>query len=256
MNNDTWIRRPLPNPNARLRLFCFPYAGVGASIFRLWPDGLPGDVDVCAVQLPGRETRLRETPFMRITELVETLLPIVQPYLDRPFALFGHSVGAWISYELCRQLRSQSARQPIHLFVSGRRAPHCPPSKPPMHVLSDDAFLEAVRTRYGGGAELVWQDAELMQFFLPILRADITMAETYEYTPAAPLECPITAFGGRRDENAGRAELDAWRTMTSEAFTVRMIPGDHFFVNEQRDLLLGLITQALTGDLRGENRGW
>ncbi|MGQ4807055.1 Linear gramicidin dehydrogenase LgrE [Candidatus Entotheonellaceae bacterium PAL068K] len=242
---NLWLYCPQPIPNARLRLFCFPYAGVGASIFRRWVEGLPVGVELCAIQLPGRESRLRETPFNRLAELGQALRPILRPYLDRPFALFGHSLGAWIGYELSRQLREHDGLAPAHLFVSGRRAPHRPPSQPPMHTLADAAFLQAMRTRYGGGPEIVWQDAELMQVFLPILRADITMAETYTPICHEPLDCPISAFGGFQDTSTDRSELEDWQELTTRTFQLRLLPGDHFFVNENRRLLLHLIAQDL-----------
>jgi medium-chain acyl-[acyl-carrier-protein] hydrolase len=129
--NDAWVLCPKPNPQARLRLFCFPYAGGGASRFRLWPDFLPPEVEVCAIQYPGREARLGESPFTQLSPLVQTLASALRLYLNLPFVFFGHSLGALACFELARQLRRQGQPEPLHLFVSGRRAPQVPNPDPP-----------------------------------------------------------------------------------------------------------------------------
>ncbi len=244
-NSNFWLTCPRPNPQARLRLFGFPYAGAGASIFRTWQNELLPDVEVCAVQLPGRETRLRESPFTHVSPLIETLAQVLPPYLDLPFAFFGHSMGALVSFELARQLRRQKVPSPLHLFVSGRRAPQVPNPYSPIHQLPDAAFVEELR-RYNGTSQVVLQNSELRSLFLPILRADLAVNETYVYMPEAPLDCSISAFGGLQDGEASRKELAAWRDQTSRTFTLRMFPGDHFFLKRERDALLRVISQDLS----------
>lgn len=242
---DSWVTCPMPNPQAWLRLFCFPYAGGGASNFLTWSDDLPPDIEVCPIQLPGRENRLRKMPFTRLPPLVQALVQALLPYLDTPFAFFGHSMGALIGFELARQLRRQYGLGPVHLFVSGHRAPQIPNPRPLIHQLPESAFVEELR-RFDGTPELVLQNTEVMEVFLPILRADFSICETYIYSPEDPLECPISAFGGLQDLLVSRHDLEAWRDQTLGSFTLRMFPGGHFFLHNARALLLRAVSQDLT----------
>ena len=244
---DPWIAYRKPNPQARLRLFCFPYAGTGASIFRTWSDSLPADVEVCPVQFPGRGTRLMETPFTQLSPLVQALAQTLLPLLDKPFAFFGHSLGALVGFELARQLRRQSGVQPVRLFVSADRAPQIPPRDRPIHALPEREFLGELR-RLNGIPGKVLEEADLMQIMLPVLRADLAVYETYVYSSEPPLNCPISIFGGLQDHRVSRGDLEAWRDQTSVSFSLRMFPGDHFFWNTTQPLLL----QALSKELRGD----
>ena len=240
-----WIFFPRPNPLARLRLFCFPYGGAGASVFRRWPDGLPQFVEVSAIQLPGRENRFRETPFTEIPRLVRSLTDVLSPYLTLPYAFFGHSLGAIIAFELARQLRREKAPGLLHLFVSGKRAPQVPHSLPPIYQLPDKEFVETIHRRYEGIPQAILQDPEVMQVFLPVLRADLSMNDTYIYAEGNPLDCPISCFGGLEDSEVTEEGLLAWRVQTHSSFSLRMIPGNHFFIQSASAHLL----QALSEDL-------
>jgi medium-chain acyl-[acyl-carrier-protein] hydrolase len=246
---DSWIAYRMPSPQARLRLFCFPYAGGGASIFRAWPEGLPADVEVCPVQLPGRGTRLMEPPFTRLPPLIQALAQALLPLLDKPFAFFGHSLGALVSFELARQLRRQHAVQPVCLFISADRAPQIPNRDPPIHSLPEGEFLVELR-RLNGTPREVFEDEELMQIMLPLLRADFAVYETYGYSTEPPLNCPISAFGGLQDLRVSRGDLEAWRDQTSVAFSLRMFPGDHFFLNTTQPSLLAALSEELRGGQR------
>ncbi len=241
---DSWIAFRKPNPQARLRLFCFPYAGTGASIFRTWSDGLPADIEVCPVEFPGRGTRLMETPFTQLPPLVQALAQALAPLLDKPFAFFGHSLGALVGFELARQLRRQSGVQPIRLFVSAARAPQIPHRNRSIHALPEGEFLVELR-RLNGIPGKVLEEAELMQIMLPILRADFAVYETYAYVTEPPLNCPISAFGGLLDQRVSRGDLEAWRNQTNGSFSLRMFPGDHFFWNTTQSLLLKVLSQKL-----------
>lgn len=243
---DSWIAHRKPNPQARLRLFCFPYAGTGASIFRTWSNGLPAEIEVCPVQLPGRATRLMEAPFTSLSPLVKALAEALVPLLDKPFAFFGHSLGALVGVELARQLRRQSGIQPVHLFASAARAPQIPPRHRPIHALPDKEFLVELR-RLNGTPGNVLEDAELMQIMLPVLRADFAVYESYVYSPEPPLDCFISAFGGLQDARITRDDLEAWRDQTSASFSLKMFPGDHFFVNTAQPLLLEILSRDLCG---------
>ncbi|NER37551.1 MAG: thioesterase [Oscillatoria sp. SIO1A7] len=239
-----WLACPRPNSQARLRLFCFPYAGAGASVFYPWSSQLPEDIELWAVQPPGREKRLREPLLTSLSSLIETLVPILKPYLDCPFALFGHSIGALVIFALARELRRRNYPVPKHLFVSGRRAPQTPALHPPIHQLPDAAFL-AELDRYNGTPEAVLQNRDLMELFLPILRADLAIAETYSYVPEAPLDFPISAFGGLEDESVSPDRLAAWEKQSDRAFSLQMFPGGHFFFKSNPEALLKAISQQL-----------
>jgi len=239
---DSWISFRKPRPEARLRLFCFPYAGAGALIFRTWSDGLPADVEVCPVQLPGRGTRLMERPFIRLAPLVEALAQALVQLLDRPFAFFGHSLGALVSFELARRVRKQYGMDPVRLFVSAGRAPQIPHRGPAIHTLPEEQFVAELRRLNGTPRELL-SHVELMEIMLPLLRADFALYETYVYSSEAPLNCPISAFGGLLDHSVNDSDLEAWRAQTSMFFSLRMFPGDHFFLNQP--LLLPVLSQEL-----------
>lgn len=244
LSTNPWIVCPKPSPQARLRLLCFPHAGGAASVFYPWADELPGDIEVCAIQLPGRESRLREPPFTRLSPLVRALVQAIQPCLSLPIAIFGHSLGALVGFELARQLRRQKMPGPVCLFVSGHRAPHLPSRTPPVHQLPQEEFIAEMR-RLKGTPEEVLQHTELLRLLLPLLRADFAVNETYGYTPEAPLACPIYAFGGLEDDEANYDELVAWREHTCNSFELRMFPGDHFFLYSARAPLLQAIAEDL-----------
>lgn len=230
-NHDSrrWIRYVHPRPSADLQLFCFPFAGGGASVFRKWGAKLPKSVEVCAVQLPGREDRLSESPFQQVEPLVEALAEAVFIDRERPFAFFGHSMGALIAFELCRQLRQLEGRQPEHLFVSGRRAPHLPDRKPTTYDLPHSEFVHELR-RLSGTPHEVLQDPDMMALIMPILRADFTLCETHSYVNDLPLSCSVSAFGGLEDREVEYDEVAGWREVTTGSFSLQMIPGGHFFL--------------------------
>ena len=239
---DPWISYHKPGPKTRLRLFCFPYAGAGALIFRTWSDSLPADVEVCPVQLPGRGSRMTERPFTQLSPLVEALAQALAPLLDRPFAFFGHSLGALVSFELARRIRRQHGVHPARLFVSAARAPQIPHRGPSIHTLPDKEFLMELRRLSGTPSELLDHE-ELMEIMLPILRADFALYETYLYSIEPPLNCPISAFGGLQDSKVSDSDLEAWRAQTSVSFSLQMFPGDHFFLKQP--LLLRSLVQEL-----------
>jgi len=245
-----WLRISHPNPHAGLRLFCFPYAGGAASIYRTWPQHLPADIEVCAVQLPGRENRIGERPFTNLIELVQALLPTLLPHLDKPFAFFGHSMGALIAYEVARQLQAHG-RMPTHLLISGRRAPMLPEPEALLHTLASDmAFLTELQRRYNNIPAVLFEDAELRELFVPLLRADLTLVETYPCVVQLPLPCPLVALGGTHDPRVSLAELQAWQALTHARFTLRVFPGDHFYFNQQPLPLLQTIAEILIATQR------
>lgn len=245
MSSTLWFRVSYPKPQARLRLFCLPYAGGAAAIYRNWPQSLPDDIEVCAIQLPGRENRIREQPFNNLVALVQVLLPNLLPYLDKPFALFGHSMGSLIAYELAQQLQSHD-QTPTQLFVSGRRAPILSEPAALLHTIpSDEAFLTALQQRYNNLPAVLLAEAELRALFVPLLRADMTLVETYQYRARPALSCPLVALGGAVDPFVSPAELQAWPQLTQADFAVHFFPGGHFYLNEQMQPLLATIASCL-----------
>lgn len=230
-----------------MRLFCFPYSGAAASVFYPWADVLPATIEVCPVQLPGHGTRLAEPLHDRLGPLVTALAAALPPYLDVPFAFFGHSMGALISYELACLLRRQGLT-PVHLFVSGHGAPHLPDRNPPLHQLPDAEFVAKLR-QLNSTPEEVLRHTELLQLLTPILRADFAVCETYIYRPEPPLSCPISAYSGLGDDYVNREELQGWRERTSAAFSLRMFPGDHFYLNTARHYLLQALARELDASL-------
>jgi medium-chain acyl-[acyl-carrier-protein] hydrolase len=242
MSDPAWIKCRVPRPDARLRLFCIAHAGGGASAFRMWADDLPATVEVCAVQLPGREERVMEEAFHDAVMAAEAVADVIGGDLDRPWALFGHSMGALVGFELLRVLRLRGARGPEHFFASGHRGPHLPIDYAPFHELPDDAFVAEMNLRYDSVPAAARESAELMELLLPGLRADIAVCDTYAFGEAEPLACAITAYGGEDDEQVPRAHLEAWSRHTGAIFDVQTFPGGHFYLRSaQRDLLADLV---------------
>ncbi|MFH8349508.1 thioesterase II family protein [Streptomyces sp. NPDC018045] len=236
------LLRPLAvRPHADIRLFCFPYAGGGLSAFRGWADGLPETVEPWAVQLPGREDRTTAAPLDRMSQVLNALVPAVIPCLDRPFAFFGHSMGALIAWELARALQRLEAGAPRRLFVSG-----CVPPQtrtvpdPPLHTRPDADLIRTLRD-WHATPEAVLADPELMALLLPAIRADLAVVENHRYAASTALTCPVTAFGGTGDGPADGAPLERWGELTTGGFDLRMFPGDHFFVHAARPAVLAEI---------------
>ncbi|CBN59190.1 Type II thioesterase [Kamptonema sp. PCC 6506] len=241
---NLWIKCPQSNPQANLRLFCLPYAGGGTSIFRLWPRELPSNVELCAIELPGRENRLREQPISNLEILTDKLVEVFLQHLDKPFAIFGHSMGALIAYDLARKLQQRNVN-PVYLFVSGRPAPNLPEIYSPIHLLPNAEFIEKLTKVYSAIPDVVLKDEELMELFLPVLRADLTLVETYIHCQVEPLDCPIFALGGLEDKEASHHYLAPWGEYTRSSFSVQMFPGGHFYLNENRQLLLQFLSETL-----------
>jgi len=231
--------------SARVRLICFPYAGVGASAYRLWSRELPPEVEIAAVQPPGRESRFGEPPYRRIDRLAEDVLEPLLPFLDRPFAVFGHSMGAMVATEFVAALARRGGPAPMHLFVSARRALQLPETDSPLNGLSDEEFIAEIQRRYGGIPAEVLRDRELLQLLLPGLRADIEAIEAYSMSSGLRIRCPLSVFGGTNDSRATRAQLEAWRELADREPAVRMFEGDHFYLTGQRQALIAEIARTL-----------
>lgn len=237
-----------PGSAARIRLFCFPYAGGSSAIYRPWSRELPREIELVPAILPGREFRLREPAYTQVEPLVETLTREIFPFLDKPFAFFGHSMGAIISFELARRLRAERRVEPDHLFVSGRRSPRVPRRDPYIHELPEAEF-NAELERLNGTPREVLEHKELMEMLNPMLRADFSLCYAYTYVPGEPLRCPLTVLGGIQDETAPRDDLEAWCMETTGGCKVHVLEGDHFFINQQHTAILDIIQRALVAHI-------
>lgn len=242
---DSWIVCYRSQPKVRVRLFCFPYAGVGPAVFRAWCAALPVDVEVCAVQPPGRGSRLRERAFTRMAPLVDAVVEALKPQLDRPYAFFGHSLGGLLAFEVARAFRRMGLPHASHLFISARGAPHLQLPNPPMHGLPDALLVQEVRKRYDGIPQVLLQEPELLQITLPVLRADLEVLETYHLGERDRLDCFISVFGGQDDPSVGLEDLRAWQEYAGGGFNLRVFAGGHFFIQSAQQALL----QALAQDL-------
>ena len=231
------------NANAPFRLFTLPFAGGGSAIYRQWGKHLPG-VEVMAARLPGREVRIGERTPVMMNNLIDALIPAITPLLDRPYAIFGHSLGGLVSFELAHRLRELGLREPSCLLVSAYRSPERVSTRPILHRLSEREFLRELAD-YGGIPEQVLNSPEILQLVMPTLRADFSLFETYRYQARAPLNYPIAAFYGLRDHVVPPAEMAAWADKTDAGFTLQEIDGEHFFVTSQEAMLLEYIATAL-----------
>jgi medium-chain acyl-[acyl-carrier-protein] hydrolase len=234
--------------NAAARLFCVPYLGGSAMIFRSWPREIPETIEVNAVELPGHGRRIREKPVPRLEPLVAELAMSIEPALDRPFALFGHSFGALICFELARELRRCQLPTPNHLIVSSAKAPHQINNGTFIHSLPDQAVLDELRS-LGGTPSVLLQNDELIHSIMPALRADFAALETYMYTSEPLFDFPIFALGGMMDKKVDRRSLQAWAQHTNTDFNIRMFPGGHFFIQEMQTQVLDIIAAVINHTL-------
>ena len=230
------------------RLFCFPYAGGGALTYHSWPNRILKGIEVARVNLPGREARFKEPLFRDLQSLVDVLADELIPWIDRPFAFYGHSMGALLAFELTRELRRRHNLLPHHLFVSGYGAPHSFFPGLLISELPDKDFLLKI-SQLGGLPDIIAQNEELMEIYLPILKADFQMLENYVYKEESPLECPLTAFGGLSDPIFNRDSILAWNIHTNVKFESLFFPGGHFFLLDSEPRVIDQINFYLDQSL-------
>ena len=228
----------------KIRLFCFPYSGGGASIFYDWPKHLPHDVNIMALQLPGHESRMAEELISDLDLLIDNLIKEISPYVYKPYIFFGHSLGALISFELTRRLNKMNLPLPKCLIVSGRAAPHTKSKKGIMHNLPDNEFIAKLK-EYNGLPEVILQNQELLELFLPIIRADFKLSESHVHNEDKPLPVPIIALAGKDDSNVIIENVALWKEYTTKSFKEFLLPGDHFFIKSEFEAVLNIIKDAI-----------
>lgn len=230
-----------------IRLFCVPHAGGGPSAFRGWKEQLAPDIETSIVHLPGREGRFRDKPYLSLELLIGDLTDAVLSGLadGQRFAFFGNSLGGLIAFETLHEIRRRAGDEAAHLFVSATGAPHLPPHLPPMGHLSDRELVGEVSDRYGAIPVPILEDEEFLAAMLPVLRADIRMLEAYERRTPRPLSCPITAFGGVRDQAVPVRHIEAWREQTTSFFTRISLDEDHLYLQSARTQLTATIRETL-----------
>jgi medium-chain acyl-[acyl-carrier-protein] hydrolase len=240
-----WIRRA-PRKNRALRLICLPYGGGGASVYHSLASLLPEEIEVVALQLPGREDRSAEAPPTNLRRLVHTSAIALAPYCATPFAFYGHCAGALLAYELAHQLDAKFGCRPTHFVAAAQHAPDVPPTSLLLRPLPDEELLDVVKER-GGLPDAVAENSELTRFLLPLLRSDFALWRQYAYQPRTPLSCPVTTLRGADDDVADAPSVQAWRGHTTAGFTHHEVEGGHYFVNDMKADVAALISHQLMG---------
>ncbi|MGW2182454.1 thioesterase II family protein [Streptomyces sp. NPDC001732] len=249
-----WIKEPVPRPGTRRpRLLCFPFAGGGATAFRTWPALLEDVADVHAVRLPGREERHGEPPVTDLDALAREVADAVSDWCLPPYALYGHSMGARLAYRVAHALAERGLPMPGLLVVAAHQAPHQPAPRPLMHSLPREELVRRIR-EFGATPQVLLDNPEMLDFFLPVIRADFALSEAAKEQEARPLDVPILALGGEDDAPVGMNELNAWSLHTTAAFRVRRFAGGHFFQFSSEEQLMELLREELEdlGDGRDE----
>ena len=246
---NPWLVFLRRNPEAVLRLFCFHYAGGSASAFRNWVNYLPGSIEVIAIQLPGREGRFKEAHIQQFDKLIDVLVLSMLPYLDLPYVVFGHSLGSLKSFEWIRAIKKRKLQQPNLYIAAGRGAPQLPRREPPIAFLPEEEFVQELIKNYGEKLEPILKVKELRDLFIPQIRADYLLSETYEYKEGIKLDCPIFAFAGDEENKISEGDLHGWAAHTTNNFRARRFPGDHFFIHSAEEQVLTVINNELSAIL-------
>ncbi len=228
-----WFTTLKPNPNARLRLICLPYAGGSAGVFSSLADGLTEDIELVALQLPGRGVRLMETPYDSLPDLVQDLMSPMSTLTTKPYVLFGHSFGSRLGFEVMRKMGELNIDRPVHFIASGCKAAHIRSTDNPIHMLPETQFL-AKLSDYGGTHKEIMANAELLSMLLPMLRADFKMAETHKAEIQTPFSCSVSVFGGINDAGVSEATLLEWQVHFIKQIELTLFNGGHFFLEKQR----------------------
>lgn len=238
-----WLEFHRPAGHSALRLFCFPFAGGSAALFRDWQPLLEG-IEVCPIQLPGRGRRIGETCATELRVLAAAVADAIQPACAEPFALFGHSMGGLIGYEVARLLEQRHRQVAAHLIVASVPAPHLVTYEAQTYDVPYGEFIEHLRGLDGTPKELLESKAG-RELFLPIIRADFRLVQTYHHVPGPRLSCPIVAIVGHTDPSVSAGQVAGWNRWTSNTFTSMVVNGDHFLLPRRTHDCLRIVRQAL-----------
>lgn len=248
MSHSDWFISPMPNPNATLRVFCFPYAGGSAATYMSWAKSLPVNVELVAVQLPGRANRLFEPPHSNMDSLITELVDVISGLLDKPYILFGHSLGSRVAFELLDKCNRLQLPIPKHFVASGSRGPHSTARDEPIYHLPDDELILKLNELNGTPKEIL-ENAELMSLCLPLLRADFELSDTYCYTSDTKFDCPISVLGGDDDTDITHDDLLSWGRYFSHTVETHILAGDHFFIDSNKQPVLKIINSIVSDTL-------
>ena len=241
---STWFVNPAPRHNADLRIICFPYAGGNSSTYTPWIKLLPENIELIAVQPPGRSSRMGEPAFTDMDQLIEELLRVIPNLLTKPYIFFGHSLGSRVSFELMTRLQQKGYPLPLHFIASGSKGPHLQAKYDITYHLPDDEFIAKLATLNGTPQEVL-ENKELMALFLPLLRADFQIAECYRYSSDITFDFPITVFGGQEDVRVSLEDLQSWQTFFSPQADIQVFPGGHFFIESHTEVVLDKLNNII-----------
>jgi surfactin synthase thioesterase subunit len=243
IRDETWLRRYHPASEAAHQMLCLPHAGGSASFYYPVSRALAPSVEVLSVQYPGRQDRRHEPLIGSVPELTDQIVAAVRATVDRPLAVFGHSMGATLGFEVVRLLEGAGMQVSV-LFVSGRRAPSTPREEPDYRQYTDADIIRELRSLNGTEGNLLHDD-ETLQMILPSVRNDYLVIRDYRFVPGPPLRCPVVALNGEEDPKVTAAEAEAWREHTSGPFDLQMFPGGHFYLISQAASVIGTVARHL-----------
>ncbi|GLI08149.1 thioesterase [Paenibacillus tyrfis] len=230
---------------SKIQLFCLPYAGGSATIYSKWKRILSADIELYPVELAGRGRRFNESPYDNVEQAIEDIYREIGGRLHTPFALFGHSMGSLLTYELCCKIKQLKGVEPVHIFASGRRAPQCPHDRKVMHLLPEAEFMTEVH-QLGGTPRELFENRELAEIFMPLLRADYKLVESYAYYEKnVKFDCDLTVLNGKEDDMVPE-HLTAWGDHTNGSFKIVEYDGGHFFIHDHTDSIVKLINETLS----------
>ena len=238
-----WL--PYSSTGTGTRLFCFPHAGASAAVYAGWRAVGGGDPVICPVELPGRAARGREAAHHDPETLADAVLDGLGEEFTGDYALFGHSVGALVAYLVARRIVERGGTPPRHLFVSGRAAPQLPNTRRELRALPTDDLVAELRV-LGNFPDVLLRERSLLEMFLPLLRADLSVNEIYQHVPGPPLPIPLTVFGGLDDPRAEKSELAAWQELSADSALVTY-PGGHFYLENRVPEMLDVVRMRMAG---------
>lgn len=241
---NKWFVIPRPNANADLRIICFPYAGGGVSTFQSWVKSIPMNVELVIIQAPGRGERFGEQAYSSMNLLLDDLIRVIPNILNKPYILFGHSLGSRVAFELMNRLKELNYSLPKHFIASGSRGPQHRSLKKPIYNLPNEEFINELKM-LNGTPQAVLENKELMELFLPLLAADFKIADTYCYLGNIRFNCQISVFGGEDDVDISLLKLNSWGDLFTTDANVELFPGNHFFIDSHNDLVLKKINTII-----------